>query len=315
MLPLKYKKNEAVEDKFYEMVVANRNEEFITEIDEKCKKYLKKSFKEIVCASPKTLDELHTTVKTSDDYEQIKKDFKHICSEEKENNYIVKTLYHGLSQEAKQLIYNQVGLKTCPYCNRNFVEKLEISTAADKSKSKFAGTFELDHFYSKNEFPMFAVSFYNLIPACGICNRIKEDKEFMINPYLMKSEDHIFFEYDILGSEYMSNEEQLSIKISSSSENALKDAENLHLTEIYNGHKDVVCEIIKKAKYYSPQYIESLFNETEKLFEDEEELYRLLYEGYADPDEFGKRPVSKFIKDIYSDTIKNIGGFDVLKTK
>ena len=40
-------------------------------------------------------------------------------------------------------------------------------------------------------------------------------------------------------------------------------------------------------------------------------VYRLLYGGYANPNEFGKRPLSKFIKDIYYDTKEMLNGLDI----
>ena len=193
--------------------------------------------------------------------------------------------------------------------NKN-IEDLKI--VKNRNGRKPVGTFELDHFYSKDEFPMFAVSFYNLIPVCGTCNRIKSNTVFNINPYLMyDKKDNISFEYNILGSNYMENEDELEIRIKSSSKEALEDAQNLRLEEIYNRHKDIVQEIIKKMKYYNSEYIECLFKDTGALFQSKDELYRLLYGGYANPDEFGKRPLSKFIKDIYQNTKEVLDGFDI----
>ena len=57
----------------------------------------------------------------------------------------------------------------------------------------YSGTFQLDHFYPKDEFPMFAVSFYNLIPVCGTCNSIKNNTNFNIYPYLQEIKDNISF--------------------------------------------------------------------------------------------------------------------------
>lgn len=235
--------------------------------------------------------------------------FKHISSI-KQNNYIVSILFQNMPKEAKLLIYEQVGQNVCLYCNRNFIEDLKI--VKNRNGRKPVGTFELDHFYSKDEFPMFAVSFYNLIPVCGTCNRIKSNTVFNINPYLMyDKKDNISFEYNILGSNYMENEDELEIRIKSSSKEALEDAQNLRLEEIYNRHKDIVQEIIKKMKYYNSEYIECLFKDTGALFQSKDELYRLLYGGYANPDEFGKRPLSKFIKDIYQNTKEVLDGFDI----
>lgn len=66
----------------------------------------------------------------------------------------------------------------------------------------------------------------------------------------------------------------------------------------------------KKMQYYGSEYIKCILEETGSLFKNEGELYRLLYGGYAEPDEFGKRPLSKFIKDIYQNTKNALDGIN-----
>jgi len=63
-------------------------------------------------------------------------------------------------------------------------------------------------------------------------------------------------------------------------------------------------------QYYGSEYIKCILEETGSLFKNEGELYRLLYGGYAEPDEFGKRPLSKFIKDIYQNTKNALDGIN-----
>lgn len=63
MVPLKYQKNENLEKKYYKLITQSRNERFIEEIDEKCQCYLKMPFKNLVCASPEELEQLHSNVK------------------------------------------------------------------------------------------------------------------------------------------------------------------------------------------------------------------------------------------------------------
>lgn len=305
MIPLKYKNNNL--EKYYELIIQSRNEGFIREIDWKCNNYLGIPFQDLVCAPPEELKQLCSNLKKQSNYKLIKKDFKFIASS-KENNYIVNVLFKKMPRDAKLMIYKQTEQNVCPYCNRNFIENLKV--AKNKKVKKNVGTFELDHFYSKDEFPMLAVSFYNLIPVCGACNRIKSNTAFKVNPYLRKKIDDILFDYNILGSNYMEDENDLEIKISSSSKDALEDAQNLYLEEIYNCHKDIVQEIIKKMQYYGSEYIKCILEETGSLFKNEGELYRLLYGGYAEPDEFGKRPLSKFIKDIYQNTKNALDGIN-----
>ena len=125
MVPLKYQKNENLEKKYYKLITQSRNERFIEEIDEKCQCYLKMPFKNLVCASPEELEQLHSNVKDRTDYGQMKDAFKHISSI-KQNNYIVSILFQNMPKEAKLLIYEQVGQNVCLYCNRNFIEDLKI---------------------------------------------------------------------------------------------------------------------------------------------------------------------------------------------
>ena len=79
------------------------------------------------------------------------------------------------------------------------------------------------------------------------------------------------------------------------------------LEEIYNRHKDIVQEIIKKMKYYNSEYIECLFKDTGALFQSKDELYRLLYGGYANPDEFGEKTAIKIYKGYLSEYKRSIG--------
>ena len=102
MVPLKYQKNENLEKKYYKLITQSRNERFIEEIDEKCQCYLKMPFKNLVCASPEELEQLHSNVKDRTDYGQMKDAFKHISSI-KQNNYIVSILFQNMPKEAKTL--------------------------------------------------------------------------------------------------------------------------------------------------------------------------------------------------------------------
>lgn len=57
-----------------------------------------------------------------------------------------------------QFIQN-TGIRICPYCGNDKVR--------ESSRTKN----ELDHFLPKRKYPLFAVSYYNLIPSCHFCNR------------------------------------------------------------------------------------------------------------------------------------------------
>ncbi|ELB2166853.1 hypothetical protein QNZ92_003473 [Vibrio parahaemolyticus] len=61
-----------------------------------------------------------------------------------------------------------VAPRICPYCNRNYTPVIY------SPDTNFCRP-ELDHFIPKSLYPMFAVSFYNLIPSCHSCNHNKQD--------------------------------------------------------------------------------------------------------------------------------------------
>lgn len=311
MIPLKYRCNDDILNQYYELVIRHKSRSYLEDIDKKCKKHFRVTFEYVVKSSPEQLKSLIATLNANNDFNTIKADFKDIKSRnsQKPNDYIVNVLYNNLPQEAKWLLFRSVGQKVCPYCNRNYIE--EIRNNGEEHSRKITGTFELDHFYPKDEYPMFAVSFYNLIPVCGICNSIKNNQIFAQHPYDWNPDD-VEFTYNIVGTEYLDNENDIEIQIRGN-DNVKKQIEILHMTELYNGHKDVAQEIIKKVKYYNKSYIDCLFNQLGELFENKEEIYRLLYGGYANPDEFGRRPLSKFIKDIYHDTVKAVNGTDLLE--
>jgi len=67
----------------------------------------------------------------------------------------------------KMLIHSK--WSTCPICNKmKIVERFPTGF-------KFSGT--LDHYFEKSDYPYLSLSFHNLIPVCGRCNKKKEDNK------------------------------------------------------------------------------------------------------------------------------------------
>lgn len=52
-----------------------------------------------------------------------------------------------------------IDLNTCVYCNRNYTSTVEKITRP-----------QFDHYFSQTQHPLLALSFFNLIPSCAICN-------------------------------------------------------------------------------------------------------------------------------------------------
>ena len=215
------------------------------------------------------------------------------------NSKIFKALYvafvnHGYNKIDKYEFINYLNLKTCPYCNRNYIFTI------DKNKRIKP---EIDHFYPKSIYPYLAVSFYNLIPSCSICNGFGAKgnrdsfKDKLINPYEIKNNDFCF-SFDIMSADILNNKlNEKAIKIT-----FLKkiDSNNdyFQLENLYDKHRDIVIELYQKLKLeYSNEYLKIL-KKSFKLNFDEDEIYRLLYGYYKNENDFHKRPLSKMIKDI-----------------
>ncbi|WP_052957641.1 HNH endonuclease [Photobacterium kishitanii] len=85
---------------------------------------------------------------------------------EKEFNYSLFSSKENKRWSAYQLC-KAVAPRICPYCNRNHTPVIS------NAERDFCRP-ELDHFIPKSIYPMFAVSFYNLIPSCHSCNHSKQ---------------------------------------------------------------------------------------------------------------------------------------------
>lgn len=70
---------------------------------------------------------------------------------------------------------NILNLRVCPYCNRAYT----FAVYGEKKNVRP----QFDHFYDKVTYPTLALSYYNLVPSCPICNHTKRSDSLKINPY------------------------------------------------------------------------------------------------------------------------------------
>jgi hypothetical protein len=192
---------------------------------------------------------------------------------------------------AKKLV-ELSGVKVCPYCNRNFVVNFDKGT-----------TVELDHFFPKNNYPYLAISLFNLIPSCHTCNHKKGTQKLKIYPYKESISDYIKFSHKITKLPFSEDNLELLTTKSKNTKKVRKKINNyeniLHISSLYENHKDIILELIQKAEIYNESYIDELFNRYEgRLFKNREDLMRLITCGYITDEEIHKRPLSKLIKDI-----------------
>ncbi|MBU3014427.1 hypothetical protein KO488_06625 [Poseidonibacter lekithochrous] len=185
----------------------------------------------------------------------------------------------------------------CPYCNRNY-------TFTIKEKNSKSTRPDFDHFYDKGTYPILALSFYNLIPSCILCNsRLKGRAKFSINthlhPYKDSFNDYAKFKLKVLDSKFYYDEKSFEIKLETKNNKAKKIKEDFALETLYQEHKDIVLELIQKREVYPDSYIDDLFQQYEgTLFKNREDVLRHITGGYIEDKDIDKRPLSKLIKDI-----------------
>lgn len=190
-----------------------------------------------------------------------------------------------------------INLKTCPYCNRNYISIIDKKYTHQKKTRP-----ELDHFHPKSIYPFLAVNYYNLIPSCSTCNKLKSDDDSLrlMNPYdeaIKKIEitywlnDMKFYNVTSLKDISFESEKSITIEIDN-----ITPSHNyaFQLDNLYQEHRDVVIELILKYINYPKSYIDEL----SKFGYSPEEIYRFIFSNYYNDEDLSKKPLSKLIKDI-----------------
>lgn len=188
---------------------------------------------------------------------------------------------------------NNIDMNTCVYCNRNYTSTVEKIIRP-----------QFDHYFPQNTYPLLALSFFNLIPSCSICNsNIKGNDELKLDrhlhPYVNDNLKEVKFsyEYDIV------MKDSLKIVLKKSKNRKVNSTLNFFKTEkIYNAHTDELRDLIKIRDSFSDRYLQILSKHVLKGTKiGKEELYQFAFGVYKDEDKLSLRPFSKFKKDILTE--------------
>ena len=230
----------------------------------------------------------------------------------------LKKSYDKIDSELRKKIIDLKNISVCPYCNRNYIsstykflqcnicnQELLVIDGTEKEcpgckqeikgLTKVVNTAQLDHFFPKDSYPLFAVSFYNLIPSCYSCNHVKLNKDLKHSPY-----DSSFPFDDVKFTYIPKSTDKIEIKIDSCNPDFINGIRILGIEELYQSHIDVVNELIWKKEVYTKSYRDGLsriLNQTN--FElSKAEVNRFITGHYTDKENYGKRPLSKMVTDI-----------------
>lgn len=193
----------------------------------------------------------------------------------------------------------RLNVKTCCYCNMNYTLLVEMKKARSIEKRALL---QFDHFYDKAKYPHLSMSMYNLIPSCGTCNQGKPRKgnlPIYFNPYCssifgmykfrVKDPLQLFMAY--------THPEKIEVECQPQTRDDISACDSwFHLSAKYSVHKDIVKEVFDKAQQY-PYYANSL--NFKFLKEDKSYPLRLLLGVYTDECDYNKRPMSKFVNDLW----------------
>lgn len=177
--------------------------------------------------------------------------------------------------------FKEVDFRVCIYCNRNFISNFHLKKAT-------RATFTLDHFYHKDKYPVFALSLYNLIPSCGICNtniKGKRDVEQYMNPY--------YSNYNFENEARFILMPHYKAKLISTNLLCKKYINDFYHNEVYETHTLEIKELVKRREVFTDDMIKKLSNLTKHsesrikafLFGD------VLYKKNLDSDSLGKLKV------------------------
>lgn len=198
--------------------------------------------------------------------------------------------YYSAYDLAKKLDRN-----SCTYCNRIYT-----STIINRKGFQIIRT-TLDHWFPKTDFPLLALSFYNLIPSCSNCNSsVKGATNFNLNdhihPYIDENQNKEFI-FNYRFNSTLNNYRIYLQDVNGSNSKARDTLKGMYIDEMYNSHQSELRDLIKIKTNYSKSYIESI----EKLFGNKlakEEVYRILFGVEFESKDFHKLPLSKFKSDI-----------------
>ena len=206
----------------------------------------------------------------------------------------------GKGKPIAYYFFEELNIRTCPYCNRQYTFTLHTSKAKTSP--------EYDHFYDKADYPLLAVSFYNLVPSCHTCNHVKgKNNTAKVNPYF-KGFDSKFYLYDRDDTNHRLNAAEMLVK----GDGVLKmrkEDDSINIDEqgnidtfglkgLYDMHDDFVRELLEKAVSYDKTAREQLADAFQKRGYTPDHVYDFIWGKYLEDVNLDNRLLSKLTKDL-----------------
>jgi len=209
-------------------------------------------------------------------------------------------------------IQEDLGLTTCPYCNRNFIKVIKVTNRKGQEESSPKG--QLDHFFPRVLYPYLAICKYNLVPSCPTCNGAsgKHDKDTramgVVSPYELTDDEGVKFKMKVKDGKILNLDhcaQGITISVDTSANPAMDNNEEIfHLEQIYQTHTDYAAEIyVRKVMKENGHYlhITKKMLKNQRIYLTDDDVRRIQNGFYANSNDLSKRPLSKFRKDLAKD--------------
>jgi len=203
----------------------------------------------------------------------------------------------------------KLGVRTCLYCNRNYTLTV-IDNDIEDVKKRFITRPEFDHFFDKKTHPILALSIYNLIPSCKICNsslkgKIHFNLKNNFHPYIDNYINDYQYKYKPLSYESLvggSSEVELTLTSLTPDKNIStkinKHAKIFKLNEIMTMHSEEFKDLFEIRNKYSERYLDIICDTYSHLGLSYSEAYKMAFGVFIEEVKFNVRPFSKIKNDL-----------------
>lgn len=260
--------------------------------------YFKDNFEKIILADKNGLEreKNNFVTRAQGASDTAKVHYQHLM-ENLYGNFTQQTNDKGIQRSHK--FFYDLKITTCPYCNMQYTFTLDC----DNRKAAP----EYDHFYDKSDYPVLAVSFYNLVPSCHVCNHIKGIKKTVtVNPYFAGFESRFVFVDDKDASKVLTKAEVMKRgggrvllrKPDGKESNDDKgNIETFALNELYAMQDKYISEIVEKVPMYDDIYSD-LATTFQTKAKTAQEVYDFVWGKHLTEAEYEDRPLSNLTKDL-----------------
>lgn len=215
---------------------------------------------------------------------------------------IVQKMHYNIVRSEDMIpCVKKLDIKACVYCNAQYINTVEVEG------NQIKGRYELDHFKPKDEYPFLCISFYNLQPCCGNCNKWKSDDNAEFNLYTDDYNDLTPFWFELTAASvvrYMLRQDAsvLDVKLRSTDATLLSNhLERFHTEDLYKTYVDELEELVWKYKSFNDSFKQQLVERFERLFPyhaTRNDIIRFLYGFYMKESDVHKRPLTKVKQDV-----------------